>query len=343
MNHNDRRVPDGTAKRPYVERRIDFGLFSTELRQALIAVEPAFFGWDAAQQDRWRRDIPDAVLAKIDQYLQAAPSRYPDASPHRLDALNTLKLPLLGIGADCFMLNEPGDGWYDAETIADLSHDHYRSDPEREECRLPFMGQFFPIWCRYLRRDRLVYATLTAFHHHVADDISQCHDELVDMLIPSRFVEGPDHGKKAEGGYLWDMKRDANGLEGQLDALIERGWKIQNELYLRALEDCHARNSGRVFRVVRSDGAESMTTWVFDGIESMRNVRLTRFLADVHAHRASRQILVQQVRPWRDEAANRLRQAHADIMRNWNPKIARLKPKRRVVLSDQAASDLLDE
>jgi hypothetical protein len=346
MFHNDRRVPDGTANRPHVERHLDLERFAPALRQALMAVEPAFFGWDASRQDRYRREMPDGHYEKLLRRLESEVGSSRVAGRHGFglaNAVNALKLPLFGIGEDCFWLNEYGKGWYDMDTVADLSKEHYQADPEREENRLPFMGQFFPAWCRYLRRGHLVYATLTAFHHQVADEVARLHDDLVDQLIPNRFVEGKDHGKKTEGGYLWDMEREAGGLEGPLDELLSRSWKIQGELYLRALGDCHARNSGQVFRVVESDGIDPMTSWVFDGIEAMRGVRLAHFLTDVDVRRGSRRTLVERVGPYCDEAERRLRHEHEDIMGSWDPKLARLKPRRRIVLSDQAASDLLAE
>ncbi|MBS0225151.1 MAG: hypothetical protein JSS25_02245 [Proteobacteria bacterium] len=346
MNHNDRRVPAGSTNRPHVERRLDFDRFPPLLRQALMYVEPAFFGWEASQQDRYRRDMPDAALGQLEHRLGVDDSSNDGPGSPEFDAINkanALKLPLFGIGADCFWLNEHGSGWYDMETIADLSQDHYQADPEREENKLPFMGQFYPSWCRYLRQGQLVYATLTAFHHYVGDELARLHDDLIGQLIPHRFVKGSQHGKKTDHGYLWDMQRDANGLEEQLDELQVRAWKIQSALYLRALDDCHARSSGQVFRVVESDGSEAMTSWVFDGIEAMRGVRLMHFLDDVDSRRASRRILAALLAPYRDQAEQRLRHEHKDIMHHWDPKLAKLKPRRQVVLSEQAASHLLDE
>lgn len=104
-----------------------------------------------------------------------------------------------------------------------------------------------------------------------------------------------------------------------------------------------ARNSGQVFRVVSSEGTGSMTSWVFDGVQAMEGVRLTHFLADVHARRASRRVLAGLVAHYLDEAERRLREEHDDVMRHWDPKLARFKRKRQIVLSDQAASDLLDD
>lgn len=346
MSHNDRRVPSESVSRPHVERRLDFDRFPPPLRQALMSVEPAFFGWDASRQDRYRRDMPDAALGQLEQKLGAGDGSGDGHGSPGFDAINkinAMKLRLFGIGADCFWLNEHGSGWYDMDTIADLSQDHYQADPEREENKLPFMGQFYPSWCRYLHHGQLVYATITAFHHYVGDELARLHDDLIDQLIPHRFVKGPKHGKKVDGGYLWNMQCDANGLEGQLDELRARSWNVQNALYLRALGDCDARSSGQVFRVITSDGSEAMTSWIFDGLEAMRGVRLTHFLGDLESRRASRRILAALLAPYRDQAEQRLRQEHEDIMHNWNPELARLKPRRQVVLSNQAASQLLDE
>jgi hypothetical protein len=343
MNPEDRRVPAESSHRACIEHAPDIERFSPVLRQALMAVEPAFFGWDARQQDRYRRAMPGDACERLDQRLGNATACTDPDDAQQDNRINTLKLPLFGIGQDCFYLNEPGSGWYDMETVADLSREHFESDPEREENKLPFMGQFYPTWCRYLRRDRLVYATLISFHHHLLDAIGKRHDTLVERLIPHRYVAGRDHGKKTKGGYLWDTKRDAKGLEGQLDELITRAWNIQNVLYLRALDDCHARGSGQVFRVVTSDGVDPMTSWVFDGLKAMQDVRLTHFLADIHAHRACRRTLSGLLRPYLEEAEGRLHHEYEDIMRNWDPRLATLKRRRKVVLSEHAASDLLGE
>ena len=343
MNPNDRHVPaTSTSRRAYLERGPEISRFSPALRRALMAVEPAFFGWGPRQQDHYRRNMPDEARALLDRKLGDGSICSDGDEARRINVINSLKLPLFGMGQDCFFLNEPGSVWYDMDTVADLSREHYEVDPEREENKRPFMGQFYPTWCRYLRRGRLVYATLTSFHHYVFDAVSHHHDKLVMQLIPYRFVKGSNHGKQSSGGYLWDMKREAAGLEGQLDELLERAWQIQNDLYLRALGDCHSRDSGQVFRLVTSDGVDTMTSWVFDGLGAMQGVRLTQFMADVHARRASRRALSALLRPYIDEAEQRLHDEQEDIMRHWDPKLVKLKRRRKVVLSSQAAN-LLNE
>ena len=343
MNPNDRRVPSDTRRLPYIEHSPDSSRFSPALRQALIATAPDYFSWPSRQQDQFRRDMPGDVHALLDQRLDEATACEDRCEMQRSNTVNRLKLPLFGIGQDCYFLNEPGSDWNDMATVADLSRAHFEADPDREENKRPFMGQFYPAWCRYLRKEDLVYSTLTSFHHHVLDNIAERHDALIAKLIPYRFVKGSKHGKQSSGGYLWDMKRDAGGLEGQLDALMECAWKIQNALYLQALDDSHARNSGQVFRLVKSDGVDPMSHWIFDGLRAMQHVRLTHFLTDVQNHRASRRTLSTLLQSYLAEAETRLHQEHSDIMQHWNPTLARFKRKRKIILSMQAAEELLDE
>ena len=105
MSHNDRRVPSESVSRPHVERRLDFDRFPPPLRQALMSVEPAFFGWDASRQDRYRRDMPDAALGQLEQKLGAGDGSGDGHGSPGFDAINkvnAMKLRLFGIGADCF-------------------------------------------------------------------------------------------------------------------------------------------------------------------------------------------------------------------------------------------------
>lgn len=101
MVHNDRRVPDGIANRPYVERHPDLERFSPALRRARMAVEPAFFGWDAPRQDRYRREMPDAHYEKLVRRLEseAGSSHVPGRNGFALaNAVNALSKPCAGFG-----------------------------------------------------------------------------------------------------------------------------------------------------------------------------------------------------------------------------------------------------
>ncbi len=130
MNPNDRRAPTETRNRPHIEQPLAINRFSPALRQALMAAEPAFFGWDAQQQDRYRRDMPGEAFELLQRRLGGADTDADSDDWQQINTTNTLKLPLFGIGHDCFYLNEPGSGWYNMETVDDLSREHYEANPD---------------------------------------------------------------------------------------------------------------------------------------------------------------------------------------------------------------------
>jgi len=46
--------------------------------------------------------------------------------------------------------------------------------------------------------------------------------DYIEELIPYDFKPGKDYGIEERGGYIFDMKEDANGLEPQLKELQQR-------------------------------------------------------------------------------------------------------------------------
>lgn len=353
MTVNDHRVITESANLPYVRRPVPIHRFSPALRQVVMAGAPDFFGWDAEKQDRFRRDTDDsfdrAFSAKLKSSIAARlglrVKEVDFENPYRgpLTELNTLKQPFVGIGESVFSLSEWTTDWYDMETVADLSRQHYASDPDRPENREPYMGQLFPLWARYLDGDRLIYSTLNAFHHYVYDQLNRQTRTQIGELIPHDFVEGPNDGKPdGKGNIEWDMRIDAGGLEGQLDELKERSHKHMHALYIRALHDCHQRESGAVYRNIVSDWDDPMTTWVFDGVRAMEGVRLTHFRSDLTALRRDARELRALVAPYLEDARQQCAKDHADIMKNWNPKVAKLKKRMRVMVASRAFDSLTE-
>ncbi|MEE9345381.1 MAG: hypothetical protein V3U88_07215, partial [Methylococcales bacterium] len=89
-----------------------------------------------------------------------------------------------------------------------------------------------PSWVRLLINDNFYYATFTSVATQLGDDIEETGREYIDQLIPHELVEGKDHGKQEKGGMRWDMKEDANGLEGQLKELKYRWYPYLQERWL---------------------------------------------------------------------------------------------------------------
>src|ERR1700722_16899880 len=88
------------------------------LRRAIMRVQPGYFHWPREVQEKYRTSLPEEDSFRIRQtvlrslfQLRAKTKDDMDAVWHELDdarklLFNSAMLPLMGIGADCFWLNE---------------------------------------------------------------------------------------------------------------------------------------------------------------------------------------------------------------------------------------------
>lgn len=112
-----------------------------ELRRAMIKVCPEFFSWTPRKRERYGAHLPEEDKRRLDQALMKelfgarVRSWRRDASggkriPSReLNRWNETILPLVGIGEDCFYLNEwlgKNKTILDFPTLRDYDEDDYR-------------------------------------------------------------------------------------------------------------------------------------------------------------------------------------------------------------------------
>ncbi len=129
------------------------------------------------------------------------------------------------------------------------------------------------------------------------------------MLIPHEYVEGKNHGKREQGGTLWDFRVDAGGMEPQLEELRRRFYEYCRE--------CHARLLDR-FDAVR------FRHFFVDGL---------RIVGDVSE-------LAVSLEQERTAALEFLQAQYADIRQNFDPSIVPLRKKRKIVMTNEAWEDL---
>ena len=108
---------------------------SPTLRQALVRVKPDYFSWSQQEQERYRVAIPKADAFRLNQYLfqrlfgitvHSDPdltAAWDQLSDPQLDLLNEHRLPITGVGDDCFWLNE---GFAEGKTLLSFEtlHDY---------------------------------------------------------------------------------------------------------------------------------------------------------------------------------------------------------------------------
>src|SRR5699024_2998898 len=84
---------------------------------------------------------------------------------------------------------------------------------------------------------RFRYATLNSLAGHLSDRISTIGHDMLDVLIPHRYVPGPNNGKREGESIIWDMRKDAGGLEPQLDELSSRLFRYETRRWFELLDE----------------------------------------------------------------------------------------------------------
>ena len=188
------------------------------------------------------------------------------------------------------------------------------------------------------------YAVISMLAGHIYSELDEFGYEYLEKLIPYEFKPGKNHGKKTKNGYLHDMKQDAGGMEGQLEELTHRFWDyLQNNLE-RIKEECSRESRQEVFIVDASRKGDPSHQFIFTDKDVLSRINLKSFMADCRkVEQVDHSIMVSRV----DKEKERMRQffdeQYADIMANYDPKIVKLRKKRKVVIHEDADLDgLLD-
>ena len=329
-------------------------------RRALISAAPDYFSWDTERRERFHADAGGEAREALDRAMitaltgkkcdddEAWEETEENLEPAQLYALNWARLLISGIGEDRVFLNESmaeGVTLLNFETVYDYDLDNHRFQQKAnaeqfpDHAPEPYEGGPHWIWARMIIDRRLNYATLTSLAHHVMNEVEEAMYQRIDELIPHRHVDGPNHGKESDGGFLWDMRIDAGGLEGQLDELQHRTYDYIAELY-RCLNRRSHTLKRKIYLLDTEDHGDPMRTFIFAHPETLKRVRWRHFLADCSPMTAA----ADELRPMIDREAKRmiayLDEQYADVMEHFDPKVVKFRKKRKVVFASGAVEDL---
>ena len=187
---------------------------------------------------------------------------------------------------------------------------------------------------------QIVYATLYCGAGYLLSEIDQHAGDVLEQLIPHRYVPGPDHGRREGRGSLWDYRIDAGGREAEYEELRDRFLRYQEDRYETLLDDWHQEAKGQVWQIDTSDGAEQSRTFVFSDISALKQVRFRRFLHDCHAIQGDPATLDAAVEDERLRVAAYLRDQLTEIEENFDPKVKKLRRKFKIVMAPGALEDL---
>ena len=331
------------------------------LRRAIIRAIPRYYLWPAPEQERYRLSIPkeqdflirQAVLRALfgievdtEEGMNEALNGFND---EQYLLLNSTLLPFQGIGEDKFFLNEwlaDGVTLLDFETLGDYAqHDHeFQEQARRAEDPAydigPYQGDLHPCWARLTTNGEFHYATLVSLARHLSDALDETGAEQIETLIPHKYVEGKNHGKREQGGMVWDYRVDAGGMEPQLEELRHR--------YYQYLRDCHARLLNRfdddamhhVYIRHKKQGLEPHIEFVFSDKSALDAVRLRHFFSDCQRIAGDVTELAVVIEQQRKAAVEFLQVQYSDIQQNFDPSVVPLRKKRKIVLADSALDGL---
>ncbi len=333
------------------------------LRQAIILANPNYFAWDKSRQDAYGVSLPEkdhfaivkhlykklvGINIKTAEELKAIKR---DVSNDVLNTINAAMLPLVGIGADCFQLNEyfGEKTLLDFETLRDFDlYDHEFQETARKQDLpnyeiQPYTGSFYLSWARFLQDDALVYATLSMASGYIFSEIEEHGQNYIDTLIPHTYVAGKNHGKPEGKGVQFDFRIQANGKEAELKELKMRFIKnYLQERYKQYIKDWIKFNKNCVFTLdkVDEDGVKN-PHFIFSDPDVLKVIKFRNFVSDCAAVKEANQPLFDYLDIQKKHCQNWLDAQVQDIHENFDPNVVKLERKPKIILHPDAANDLL--
>lgn len=332
------------------------------LRRAIIRVWPDYFSWPEAKQEQFRLQLNSEDDFRIKQAVVQSLFGGEVQSKEELDTLldsfddaqylllNSTMLPLQGIGADHFFLNEsfPDEKTLlDFETLGDYARDDHqfqeqarKQDNPDHQIR-PYRGDLHHCWARLNIDGAFYYAVLCSQAGYITSIVDDFGVDRIQSLIPHKYVDGAHHGKREGNGFLYDKRIDAKGLEGQLDELQHRYYEYlhkRNETLLD-LFDKTAQNC--VYMQDRSREEEPRMDFVFSDKAALDSIRFRHFMSDCRLVVGDNGELETRLDQERRSALAFLDDAHRDIIENFDPTVVAMRKKRKIILADSKLKDLL--
>lgn len=337
--------------------------WNTILRRAVIRVQPDYFALPEVERKNYRLQLNTedgfrirqtvlkelfGIVVNTTEELDAMLDTFDDS---QYLSLNSTLLPLQGIGENNFFLNEdlPEDvTLLDFNTVGDYAWDDHRfqensraqEDPEYKI--RPYLGDIHRCWARLTIDGTFHYADISSLAGYLIDVLDETGFDRIDQLIPCQYVEGPDHGKRDDRGFVYDKQLDANGLEGQLQALRDRYYTYMRERYEALLDRFNSSPPAtNVYMLDRSRDNEPQMDFVFSDAIALDAVRFLHFISDCRCIAGDPAEIDQLVEQEKHLALDLLASDYKDIMDNFDPTVVKLRRKRKIILANKKLKDLL--
>jgi hypothetical protein len=328
-------------------------------RKALIAADSHYHAWPAQQQENFRATMDEGARNRVERVLlksllniqcsiDEVDKIWSDVPLSELNILNWASLLTKGIGEDFIVLNEmlvDDKSLLDFTTLYDYNYDDYLFQEQANKKDFPdyegtdYYAYKHPSWIRLLIDDNFYYATFTSVATQLCDDIEEAGREYIDQLIPHELVEGKDHGKQEKGGMRWNMKEDANGLEGQLKELKHRWYPYLQERWL-GISKANSILDPAVYAQDHHWDNDPHRSFIFTNEETLKKIRWRYFLSDCTSVMADYAVVEKQLEQEVSDAKSFLDKHYQDILENFDPNVVKLSKRSKVLMSAGALDDL---
>lgn len=347
------------TKPAYKLAHIDKTEIARAARKGLMVADSHYFAWPAKQQERFRATMSEKVRQKIQCVLidcllgikcspQELTDTWNDIPIPKLNVLNWANLLTEGIGEDYISLNEfmaEGKSLLDFSTLYDYDYADYLFQEEARKQDFPdYKGADYfaiqhPAWVRLLIQEQFYYASFTSLATYFLDEIGSAGDDHIDQLIPHDYVDGKNQGKAEKGGFLFDMKIDAQGLEAQLEELKSRWYIYQRERWY-ALSKTFSDLPSAVFTLDQDWDDDPHRFFIFSNASTLKQIRWQHFLSDCEPLVTDFSVMEEQFKKEIGDAKSWLSENHQEILKNFDPKITKLRKKKKIIISSRAMEDL---
>lgn len=326
-----------------------------------MKVRPDYFAWSPAAQERYGVAIPqedhEHLCQALFRELWERKIRSPKAAARAATRIpldeqnrwNETVLPLVGIGNDCFFLNEwfaEGETILDFPTLLAYGEDDHRFQEEvrkKEEPTYkstPYRGSLYLTWARLFVGTRFTYATLSMAAGHLYCELEDTAYDIIEELIPHRHVPGKDHGKVDGDCHQWDLRIDAGGQEGLFEELRHQTFAHAHERYDVLLTAWDRLGRKGVYLIDVSEPSERNIHFVFCDKHALAAVRFHSFVRDCRAIERPLDELKRAVEQEKLELADFIRKQHEELQRIFDPSVARLRKRRRILVHKDAFADI---
>ena len=327
-----------------------------------MRVNPDYFGWSLEAQERYRVSMPDPDAFRLRQELVKALFSLHAQTEEDLEKIteqfsneehlvfNRAWLPAAGVGEDSFFLNEyldEGKTLLDFDTLYEYDYDDHnfqeqaRTDEIPDYVVKPYRGALYYAWARLFIDGVFHYASLCMAAGYVYSRLDESGQEKVSTLIPHRYVNAKDHGKREGKGTIFSQRIDADGKEAQAEELQRRFWDYLSQRYdaLRTEFDGQARKA--VYMEDKSRPHDPHMNFIFSDKTALQAVRFRYFMRDCRPLVADRRELDAVITRERQALDAYLESTCRDILTNFDPKVAPFRKKNKIIIADGALNELL--